>query len=71
MDEGTKNLLRARFEGADGGPCRWCGGLHQRECGRVKKIIFHPTTEDQIREIEFWADGEWDKSSVIWPEDIV
>jgi len=66
IPESDKAELRARF-GTDA--CRWCGGLHQRECPRVKKIIFNPSDERQVREVEFWA--EWDRSTVLWPEDVL
>lgn len=69
LDDDMKQLLRLKFESDEG--CRWCGGLHQRECPRVKHIVFHPNDERSVREVEFWHDGEWDKSSIIWPEDCV
>jgi hypothetical protein len=68
MLEKDKAGLRARFE-ADA--CRWCGGLHQRECPRVKKITFNPSDDRQVREVEFWADEQWNHSNVLWPEDVV
>jgi hypothetical protein len=68
IPEEDKVLLRARFQ-TDA--CKWCGGMHQRECPRVKKIIFNPSDERQVREVEFWNDSEWDRSSVLWPEDVV
>lgn len=71
-DEGIspedKEELRKRFEVE---ACRWCGGLHQRECPRVKHIIYNPADERSVREVEFWADGQWDRSGVLWPEDVV
>lgn len=71
MDAETRAHLQRCFAGEVPGsePCQWCGGLHRRECGRVKKIIYHPTDPEVIREIEFWADVDWDHSKVIWPED--
>lgn len=69
MDEDTKAVLRQQLENGDG--CRWCGGLHQRHCPRLKKVTYHPTDPEQVREAEFWADDEWDKSSVIFPEDLI
>lgn len=51
--------------------CRWCGGLHQRECPRIKHIVYNPSDERSVREVEFWADSEWDRSGVLWPEDLV
>lgn len=68
LDDDTKRVLKERFEAGEA--CRWCGGLHDRECPRLKHIIYHPTDERQIREVEFWALGEWDGSGIIWPEDV-
>lgn len=68
ITEEDKADVRHRFENNEG--CRWCGGLHHRECPRIKHITFHPTDDRTIREVEFWADGEWDRTSVIWPEDV-
>jgi hypothetical protein len=68
LDENTKVELRARFEHE---ACRWCGGLHQRECPRVKKIIYNPSDDRAVREVEFWNDEEWNHSVVLWPEDVV
>jgi hypothetical protein len=68
IPEEDKIMLRKRFEDD---ACKWCGGLHQRECPRVKKITYNPSDERQVREVEFWNDSEWDRSSVLWPEDLV
>lgn len=68
LSEGDKADLRRRFESE---ACRWCGGMHQRECPRIKKIIFNPADERSVREVEFWNDTEWDRSSVLWPEDVI
>jgi len=71
MTSQQKGFLKQVFQGeiGDRAPCEWCGGLHQRECGRVKRMVFHPSGE-RVAEIEFWADDQWDKSAVIWPEDV-
>jgi hypothetical protein len=68
LSEDDKAHLRRRFESE---ACRWCGGMHQRECPRIKKIIFNPADERSVREVEFWNDAEWDRSSVLWPEDVI
>lgn len=68
MDADTKRILREQLEAGEG--CRWCGGLHQRECPRLKKVTYHPTDGSQVRDVEFWSDSEWDKSSIIFPEDL-
>jgi len=69
IDEVTKADLKAKFEANQG--CRWCGGLHPGECPRLRKIVFHPNDERVIREIEFWADADWSRSQVVFPEDVV
>jgi hypothetical protein len=68
LSEDDKRALRGRFEDD---ACRWCGGLHQRECPRVRKIIFNPADDRAVREVEFWNDTEWDRSTVLWPEDLI
>jgi hypothetical protein len=37
----------------------------------VRKIIFNPADDRAVREVEFWADEQWDRSSVLWPEDLI
>ena len=69
IDEETKDALRSAFAAHE--ECNWCGGIHQGMCPRVKKIVYHPTDDRQIREVEFWADGEWSRSNVVMPEDVV
>lgn len=69
IDDETKADLRVRFEAHE--ECQWCGGIHQGMCPRVRKIVYHPTDDRQIREVEFWADGEWLKNSVVYPEDVI
>jgi hypothetical protein len=49
--------------------CSHCGGAHLRACPRIKKMVFH--TSGTLSEIEFWPDGVWDKTNVLWPESIV
>ena len=49
--------------------CSHCGGAHLRACPRIKRMVFH--TSGTLNEIEFWADGEWDTSNVLWPESII
>lgn len=68
MDDDTRRELMARLE-TDA--CRWCGGLHQKECPRIRKITYNPSDDRMVREVEFWADGEWNSSGVIFPEDLV
>jgi hypothetical protein len=69
IDPETKDLLRARFAAHE--ECEWCGGIHQGLCPRVKKIIYHPNDDRVIREVEFWAEGDWSRNQIIFPEDVV
>jgi hypothetical protein len=48
--------------------CTHCGGLHLRACRRVRKIIMR--NREEISEVEFWRDGQWDEEGIIWPEDV-
>lgn len=58
-------LTRKEFEAMQ---CVHCGGAHLRACPRVKRMAF--SNSNNIQEVEFWADGEWDTTSIIWPEEI-
>lgn len=69
IPEDDKDLYRARFAAEEG--CPWCGGIHQGFCPKVKKIVYHPNDDRQIREIEFWAEGDWSRSNIVFPEDVV
>lgn len=69
IDEETKDALRAAFAAHE--ECLWCGGIHQGMCPRVRKIVYHPTDDRQVREVEFWADGEWSRANIVMPEDVV
>ena len=74
-DEGLtaqqKGFLQQVFKGEIQGreACQWCGGLHQRECRRVRRMVFHPSGE-RVTEVEFWPDGQWDESAIVYPEDV-
>ena len=50
---------------AEGRACEYCGGIHQRACGRVRRVERHPN--GNITAVEFFS--EWDDTGVIWPED--
>lgn len=47
--------------------CIHCGGLHLRACPRVKRLVWR--NNEEIAEVEFWADGKWPQTGIIWPED--
>ena len=47
------------------GPCRWCGGLHERACNRVKRLEW--ATNGNLLVAEFWE--TWEQPGAIWPED--
>ena len=57
--------LEAQAAFAEGKACKWCGALHQRECNRVRRQVWHPNSN--LLEIEFWQ--EWKQPGAIWPED--
>jgi hypothetical protein len=48
--------------------CKHCGGLHLRACPRVRRLVMR--NRDEISEVEFWPDGKWDDSMIVWPEDV-
>lgn len=69
----TSELTDEEREGARGAfqsgrACVHCGGLHLRACPRVKRFVFDE--QRRVREVEFWADGEWPADVVVWPEDV-
>jgi hypothetical protein len=55
---------------AEGKACEHCGGLHQRACPRVRRLVVARTGagDGKWTEVEFWPPG-WDDTGVIWPED--
>jgi len=69
MDDETKAHFRVRFEAHE--DCDWCGGIHQGQCPRIKKIVYHPNDDRQIREVEFWAENDWSRANIVFPEDVV
>lgn len=44
--------------------CVHCGGVHDRACPRVKRMVFAPS--GSLLEVEFWH--QWDGSYTIYPE---
>lgn len=57
---------REQFQKKEG--CIHCGGLHLRACRRVRRMVMK--NKEDLAEVEFWADGIWDESGIIWPEDV-
>lgn len=49
--------------------CNHCGGRHSRACPRVRRMEFHPN--GALASVEFWAEGKWNDSEIIWQEDLV
>ena len=68
-DEAKAHML-AVFRGEITGEsvCEDCGGLHKRACPRVKRRAFH--ANGNLIEVEYWSDKEYDRGSVLWPEDL-
>lgn len=58
VDETTKRTV---FEERQ---CQHCGGVHDRACPRVKRLVFTPS--GAILEVEFWP--KWDERFTIYPE---
>lgn len=44
--------------------CIHCGGVHDRACPRVKRMVLSPT--GALLEVEFWP--RWDETNTIFPE---
>jgi len=63
-----KKNYQEKFASKDKGTCVQCGGWHLRACRRVKRIVMR--NAEEISEVEFWPDGYWDKTGIIWPEDV-
>lgn len=49
--------------------CSHCGGAHASACPRVRRIRFRPDGQTPV-EVEFWQDGAWDTTRVVWLDDI-
>ena len=56
---------------AEGKACTDCGGAHQRACPRIRRQawIGQGSAAGTRTEVEYWRDGQWDDSGVIWPEE--
>lgn len=50
------------FEGEE--VCPNCRGVHTRACPRVRSVSYHDN--GTLRSVEYWPDGEWPQSDVIF-----
>ncbi len=50
--------------------CQHCGGSHAVACPRVKRIRFKADGMTP-EEVEFWADDQWSRDRVVFPEDLL
>lgn len=48
--------------------CQLCGGVHTRNCPRVRRIVYGDGGKPS--EVEFWRHGEWPADQVLWLEDV-
>jgi hypothetical protein len=65
----TKSPSSITFEEFEFLKCSHCGGAHLRACPRIKNISFHAS--GTINTVEFWEDGHWDDSNILWPENVI
>jgi hypothetical protein len=69
MTPEEKALLRQVFQVRPDSPCEDCGGYHLSfACRRVKSQRW--LGNGNRVKVKYWKDGEWDESSVIYPDDI-
>lgn len=76
LSEEEKSAARRIF-GAGGSEssqiCSFCGGFHHRACPRVAEFELYDSQGGKpgaLKRVQFWPEGTWDDSYVIWPEDI-
>ena len=48
--------------------CVHCGGIHVRQCPRIRDMYFHP--DGSLARVRFWRDDQWPKDNIVWPEDL-
>jgi hypothetical protein len=76
LSEDEKAEARQIFAGAgteDSRICSFCGGFHMRACPRVAEFELYegnPTRPGGLKRVRFWAEGEWNDSFIVWPEDL-
>jgi hypothetical protein len=66
MNRAEKEHFLQKFN--NGEACKDCGGLHTRECPRVKRKAFHPN--GNLIEVEYWPGDQYDQSVIIFPDDL-
>jgi hypothetical protein len=51
--------------------CPDCGGIHKRACPRIRRQVWvgAGSAVGTRTEVEYWRQGQWDESVVIWPEE--
>ncbi len=68
LSEEERAQARQLFEtgGEDSRVCSFCGGVHTRACPRVASFELHES--GKLKSVQFFAEGSWDDSFIIWPE---
>lgn len=75
-EEYARQLFRGEIEGKLA--CVHCSGIHNavagrhpnlQPCPRVRAISWH-TDGETITHVEYWADGEWPKTGIIFPDQV-
>lgn len=73
--EAFEGTLRDRYGNTVDTVCVHCAGIHaqvvrlhqQRQpCPRVRRISWHG---NEISEVEYWPDGRWDTSRIVFQDD--
>ena len=47
--------------------CQFCGGMHARECPRVRRVSY--ADNGNVQTVEYFAD--YDDTNILWPEEVV
>lgn len=48
--------------------CQHCGGLHVRNCPRVKEVEYH--ADGSVKRVSYWPHGEWPEDQVLFLDDV-
>jgi hypothetical protein len=73
--EAFEGTLRDRYGNPVDVVCVHCAGIHDRvhnlhqvrqPCPRVRRVVWHG---NEISEVEYWPDGRWDSSRIVFQED--